>query len=102
MGEPYNKELLFEKLNLMIDEDNFYFENNIALARKLFYKSSIDLLIYMYCKKNNISLIITDNFYDFSECEKIYLKNINKNKTKIIIASIAETKKALEEIINNT
>ena len=97
LGYTYNKELIFGKLNIIEDKDETFEIENRPLAQKLFYESSTDLMIYIYCKTKEIQVIITDNTKDFIDSEKIYNKDINESKINITIAGIADTYKAISE-----
>jgi hypothetical protein len=93
----YNKDIIFGKLNIIEDKDEIFEIENKSLAQKVFYESSTDLMIYIYCKDKKIQIIITDNTTDFYESEKRYKISINKSKIEIIIAGIADIYKAISE-----
>ncbi len=93
----YNKDIIFGKLNIIEDKDEIFEIDNRPLAEQLFYESSTDLMIYIYCKEKEIQIIITDNTTDFDESEKRYNRSINKSKIMITIAGIADTYKAISK-----
>lgn len=102
----YSEEIIFGRLNIIRDKKEIDLEDNKIVNKlfnenKLAYEDTNDFRIYLYCLREQLKLIVTDDWDDFKNCQKIYRKEVKTDTTKqqeISILSQTEFNEYIEKI----